>query len=75
MMRNRQRIVSNNHSFHMNPMMADTAVQYVVTVMNNLESDYRMQDFLSQDELDVLTDAISILEDVAAEVRRQDEWN
>ena len=43
--------------------------------MNNLESDYRMQDFLSQDELDVLTDAISILEDVAAEVRRQDEWN
>lgn len=74
-MRNRQRIVSNDHSFRMNPMMADTAVQYVVTVMNNLESDYRMQDFLSQDELDVLTDAISILEDVAAEVRRQDEWN
>ncbi len=60
--------------FRMSPGMADATAEYILTLLNNLDSDERMNGFLSQDEVDTLMDAMSIAEDVADALRHPDKW-
>ena len=67
-------IKSSKHDFHMDPRMADTVAAYIQTLMNNLESDPRMEGFLSEDDMNVLREAHNIALDVADAVRNPSKW-
>lgn len=56
----------------MNPLMADTASEYIRTVLYNVEADKRLKEFLSPEEKSILEEAMSIINDIASVVRVYD---
>lgn len=73
-MKLRKGITSSVEEFHIDPRMADTVAQYLWTFINNLEEDPDMDEFLSEEEMNVLREAHGIATDVASALTDPDEW-